>query len=158
MFVCLFVCFCCCWLRTSSRQSCWPWAGIWKEERLEPTFRKVRVLVFFVYSSLRLFVCFSCLLVGCLKYQKHASASQGRICPGNFTCYHTEIEVADRTFHLIQSQYTDTRPTSPSTDTVTPGAWQSSGWSTNFLVSGMTRPRENPTASGIRTPELPLSR
>ena len=104
------------------------------------------------------FVCFSCLLVGCLKYQKHASASQGRICSDNFTCYHTEIEVADRTFHLIQSQYTDTGTTSPSTDPITPSAWQSSGWSTNFLVSGMTRPRKNPTASGIRTPELPLSR
>ena len=28
----------------------------------------------------------------------------------------TVIEVAEQTFHLIQSQYTDTEPTSPSTD------------------------------------------
>ena len=40
----------------------------------------------------------------------------------NFTCYHTDIEVADQTFYLTQSQYTDTGPTSPSTDPITPGA------------------------------------
>ena len=34
----------------------------------------------------------------------------------HFTCCHTEIEVADPTFHLTQSQYADTGPTSPSTD------------------------------------------
>ena len=39
----------------------------------------------------------------------------------NFTCCHTEIEVADPTFHLTQSQYTDTGLTSPSTDPITPG-------------------------------------
>ena len=50
----------------------------------------------------------------------------------NFTCCHTEIEVADQTFHLTQSQYTDNRPTSPSTDPITPGAWQGSHWSANF--------------------------
>ena len=32
-----------------------------------------------------------------------------------FTCCHTEIE-ADQTLYLTQSQYTDTRPTSPSAD------------------------------------------
>ena len=41
-----------------------------------------------------------CLLVGCLTSQQHASVSQGRICTGNFTCCHTEIEAADQTFHL----------------------------------------------------------
>ena len=56
------------------------------------------------------------LLVGCLTSQQHASVSQGRICSDNFTCCHTEIEVADPTFHLTQSQYTDTGPTSPSAD------------------------------------------
>ena len=50
----------------------------------------------------------------------------------NFTCCHTEIEVADQTFHLTQSQYTDTGPTSPSSDPITPGAWQGSHWSANF--------------------------
>ena len=43
-----------------------------------------------------------CLLVGCLTSQQHASVSQGRICSDNFTCCHTEIEVADPTFYLTQ--------------------------------------------------------
>ena len=30
-------------------------------------------------------------------------------------------EVADQTFHLIQSQYSDTGPTSPTADCITPG-------------------------------------
>ena len=72
------------------------------------------------------------LLVGCLTSQQQASVSQGRICSGNFTCCHTEIEVADQTFHLTQSQYTDTGPTSPSPHPITPGAWQDSHWSANF--------------------------
>ena len=71
------------------------------------------------------------LLVGCLSSQQHASVSQGRICTDNFTCCHTEIEAADQTFHLTQSQYTDTGPTSPSADPITPGDWQGSHWSAN---------------------------
>ena len=77
---------------------------------------------------------------GCLTSQQHASVSQGRICSDNFMSCHTEIEVADQTFYLTQSQYTDTRPTSPSTDPITPGAWQGSHWSANFEITGMTRP------------------
>ena len=73
-----------------------------------------------------------CLLVGCLTSQQQASVSQGRICLDNFTCCHTEIEVVDQTFYLTQSQYTDTGPTSPSGDPITPGAWQGSHWSANF--------------------------
>ena len=99
-----------------------------------------------------------CLFVGCLTSQQQASVSQGRICSDNFTCCHTEIEVADPTFYLTQSQYIDTGPTSPSVDPITPGAWQGSHWSANFEVTGMTRPRKNPGASGIRTRDLPLSR
>ena len=73
-----------------------------------------------------------CLLfVGCLTSKQHASVSQGRICSDNSTCYHTEIEAADQTFHLTQSQYTDTGPTSPNADPITPGAWQGSHWSAN---------------------------
>ena len=63
-----------------------------------------------------------CLFVGCLTSQQQASVSQGRICSDNFTCCHTEIEVADQTVYLTQSQYTDTGPTSPSADPITPGA------------------------------------
>ena len=73
-----------------------------------------------------------CWLVGCLTSQQHASVSQGRICSHNISCCHTEIEVADQTFYLTQSQYTDTGPTSPSADPITPGAWQGSHWSAIF--------------------------
>ena len=75
---------------------------------------------------------FVCLLVGCITSQQQARVSQGRICFDNFTCCHTEIEVSDQTFYLTQSQYTDTGPTSPSADPITPGAWQGSHWSADF--------------------------
>ena len=87
-------------------------------------------------------------LVGGLTSQQQASVSQGRICSDNCTCCHTEIEAADQTFYLTQSQYTDTGPTSPSADPITPGAWQGSHWSA----------KKNPGASGIQTRYLPLSR
>ena len=99
-----------------------------------------------------------CLFVGCLTSQQYASVSQGLIYSDIFTCCHTETEVADQTFHLTQSQYTDTWPTCPSADPITPGAWQGSHWSANFEVTGVTRPRKNPVASGIGTRDLPLSR
>ena len=67
--------------------------------------------------------------------QQHASVSQGQICSNSFTC-HTEIEVADKTFYLTQSQYTDTGPTSPSTAPIMPGASQSSHWMAKFSVTG----------------------
>ena len=47
----------------------------------------------------------STILVGCLlacfTSQQHATVSQGRICSHNFTCCHTEIEVADPTSHPV---------------------------------------------------------
>ena len=72
------------------------------------------------------------LFVGCLTSQQHASVSQGQICTDNFACCHTEIEAADQTLHLTQSQYIETGPTSPSADPIVPGAWQGSHWSANF--------------------------
>ena len=98
------------------------------------------------------------LFVGCLMPQQHASVSRGRICSDKFTCCHTEIQVADQTFHLTRSQYTDTGSTSPSTDPITPGAWQGSHWSVNFLSHWYDSTPKNPGASGIRTRDLPLSR
>ena len=92
-----------------------------------------------------------CLLVACLTSQQHASVSQGQICSDNLTCCHAEIEVADQTFYLTQSQYTDTGPTSPSTDPITPGAWQGSHWSANFEGTGMTQPRKNAVAIGFES-------
>ena len=97
-------------------------------------------------------------VVGRLTSQQHASVSQGWICSDKFTCCHTELEAADPTFHMTRAQYTDTGPTGRSVDPITPGAWQGSHWSANFQVTGMTRPRENPAASGIQTWDHPLSR
>ena len=54
--------------------------------------------------------------------QKHVIISHVHVYSDNCTCCHTEIEVAAQTFYLCQSQYTDTGPTSPSTDPVMPGA------------------------------------
>ena len=89
------------------------------------------------------------MFVGCLTSQQQASVSQGWICSDNFTCCHTEIEVADQTFYLTQLQYTDTGPTSPSADPIMPGAWQGSHWSANFSVTGMTRPGKIPSQAGF---------
>ena len=102
-----------------------------------------------------------CLLVGCLMSQQHASVSLGLICSDNFSCCHTEIEVADQTFYLTQSEYTDSRPTGPSADPVTPGAWQGRHWSANFfVVTGMTWPEKIPAQVGFepRVFCCPLSR
>ena len=91
------------------------------------------------------------LFAGCLTSQQHASVSQGRIYSDKCMCCHTEIEVADQTFQLTQSQYTDAGPTSPRTESTMPDSWQGSHWSANFQVTGMTRPWKNSVASGIRT-------
>ena len=64
---------------------------------------------------------------GCLGFgrwtsRQDASVSQGRGSSEYSTSYHAEIEVAFQMFYVIQSQNTDTRHTSPSTETVTSGA------------------------------------
>ena len=105
------------------------------------------------------FVTGELLLVGCLASQQHASVSQGRICVDNLTCCHIEIEVADPTFHLTQSQYTDTGPTSPSADPITPGAWQGSRWSAGMTRSTPKKSRRkrdsNPGSSALEADALP---
>ena len=90
----------------------------------------------------------NCLLVACLTSQQQASVSQGRICSDNLTCCHTEIEVADQTFLLTQSQYTDTGPSSPSADPIMPGAWQSSHWSA-ILSHWYDSTPKNPAQAGF---------
>ena len=72
------------------------------------------------------------LFVGCLASQQRDCLSQGRICSDIFTVRHTEIEVADQTFYLTQSQHTNTGPTSPSADPLASGAWQGTHLSDNF--------------------------
>ena len=101
---------------------------------------------------------FVCLLVGCLTSQQQASVSHGRICSDNFTCCHTEIEVADPTFYLTQSQHTDTGPTSPSADPVTPGAWQGSQFLSHWYDSTPKKSRRrresNPGSSALEADAL----
>ena len=92
---------------------------------------KMIIIIVVIMIIIIIIVVMICLLVGCLTSQRQASVSQGRICTDNLTCCHTEIEVADQTFHLTQPHYTDTRPTSPSADPIPPGAWQGSRWSAN---------------------------
>ena len=90
--------------------------------------------------------------VGCLTSQQYASVSQGRICSDNFTCCHTEIEVADQTFHLTQSQYTDTGPTRSSTDPITPGAWQCNPLECQFLSHRYdSTPKKIPAQTGFES-------
>ena len=99
-------------------------------------------------------MCTACLFVGCLTSQQHASVSQGRICTDNFTCCHTEIEAADPTFHLTQSQYTDTGPTSPSADPLTPGAWQGSHWYDSAPKKSRRKRDSNPGPSALEADAL----
>ena len=77
-----------------------------------------------------------CWLLACLASQQHASGPQDG--SDSSTCCHTAIEGAGQTFHLTQSQNTDIGPTSPSTDPVTPGAWQGSHRCTSVEVTGLT--------------------
>ena len=65
----------------------------------------------------------------------------GWVCSAYSACCHNEIDGADQTPYLTQSQYTDTGLTSPSVDPATPGAWQGSPW-----VTGMTSRGKRSTA------------
>ena len=94
----------------------------------------------------------------CLTPQQHSSVSQGRICSDKCTYCHTEMEVADQTLCLAQSQCTDTGPTRPCADRITPGAWHGSHWSANFEVTGMTRTGKIPTAQAGIEPQIFYSR
>ena len=73
--------------------------------------------------------------------------SQGRTdLLGQFyvTCY----RVCSRICYLTHSQYTDIRPTSPSTAATTPGALQGSLMSAEFEVSSMTQSGKRGPISG----------
>ena len=76
------------------------------------------------------------LLVGCLRLSNMLVYLRDRSAQ--------TTEVAVQTFHLTQSQYTNTRPTSPSTDPITSGAWQGSHWSANFLLTVWLNPEKSP--------------
>ena len=73
---------------------------------------------------------------------------------------------SSRSNYPTQPQYTDTGPTSPSADSIMPGAWQASHWSANFEVTGMTPPGEcstvkagiEPKSAALHADALPLGR
>ena len=71
------------------------------------------------------------MFVACLTSHQHSSIFQEQIWSDNFTCCHTEIEAADQTRHLTQSQYTDTRSTGPRADSLSQAPVRIA-WSTNF--------------------------
>ena len=77
-------------------------------------------------------LCRVCLFVGCLLNVSATCECISGTEPLRQFYVLPHWEVADQTFHLTQSQYTDTGPTSPSTDPLTPGAWQGRHWSANF--------------------------
>ena len=60
------------------------------------------------------------LMAGCLTFQQDANTFQKRICWDNCMCCHTETEVENQTCYLILCRSSDTMPTSPSADPVTP--------------------------------------
>ena len=71
--------------------------------------------------------CFEVMVHACavvVESLQHVSVSQGQICSDSFLCCHTEMEVTDQTFYLTESQLTDTKPTSPSTDPIMLGTLQ----------------------------------
>ena len=132
--------------------------GHWLPVGVPVHFQEDLIFCWLLFGQFSQFSVADGLFVGFLTSQQHASVSQGRIGSDNFTCCHTVIEVADQTFHLNHPQYTDTGPTSPSIDPIMPGTWQGSHWSVIFKVTGMTRPRKNLGASGIRTRDLQFSK
>ena len=96
--------------------------------------------------------CEKSLFVACLPPQQHACVSQGRISSDSCTCCHTETEVADQAFCLIQSQYADTGPTSLIADRIAPDIWQDSHWCATIEVSGIIRPGKRSTARAVMEP------
>ena len=90
---------------------------------------------------------------------QHASVSQGRICSDICTCCHTEIEVADQTFHYTQSQYTDTGTTSPSADPIS-NARRLAGrrLEYQYLSHWYDSTRKNPAAQARMEPQIFRSR
>ena len=83
----------------------------------------------------------ACLLLGCLTSQPHLTCTSG-MGLFNFIFRLTGTEAVDQTCHLTQSQFTETRQTSPSTNPSVPGVWQGSHWSINFELTSMTRWRK----------------
>ena len=73
------------------------------------------------------------LFVGCLSDQQKTMCISEADLPW-VLCVATQMEAADPTCNVTQSQYTDTWPASP--DPTAPGTWQGGHWSTDVKVTG----------------------
>ena len=100
-----------------------------------------------------------CWLLACFTSKQHTSIPQGRICSDNFTCGHTETEVANQTFCLTQPKYTDAWSTGPNADPMTPGVWHGGHCRCQFLSHWYDSAQKNNRGTGAnRTPGLKHSR
>ena len=93
------------------------------------------------------------LFIGCLTPQQNSRVSREQICSDNCTYCLTEIEVADQTFDLSQSQHTDNCPIGPSADPITPGAWRCSHWSRSLIWPDLEKASQ---WKGELSPGVPL--
>ena len=92
------------------------------------------------------------LFVGCLTSQQHARVLQRRVCSDNYTCSHTEIEVADETVSPSHSILPLGIPVPARTPC------EGSHWNTVFDVTGMTRlGKKDPGQKREWNPGPPLS-
>ena len=89
--------------------------------------------------------------------QQHTSIHQRHIRLDSCTCCHTEIETANQTCYLSQSQDTDTPSTSPRANSVTSVPGRVTHYSTDFLNTGITLPGKEQEKLGS-IPSLPLLR
>ena len=118
-----------------------------------------------------------CWLVGCLTFQQHACLFVGWLA-GCLTSQQYDSFLVGWLFNvpafldlsvgravtpaklqikicLTRSQYTDTRPTSPSAGPITAGTWQRSHWG----VVGLTGPGKSPGGGGgVRIEPRPAAR
>ena len=84
---------------------------------------------------------------GCLLVAKHPSNMLVHLKDGSpWTSVRSATLRQKLQIKLSVSRYTDTGPTDPSADPITPDAWQGSHWSTSFEVTGVTRPGKRSTA------------
>ena len=72
------------------------------------------------------------LFVGCLTSQQHDGVNLRDRSAQTIVRAAKLRQKLQQTLYLTESQYTDTRPTSPSADSVTPGAWQGIHCSASF--------------------------
>ena len=90
-------------------------------------------------AHLAVYTCTAC-VVWCgigheeLMFQSMHCVSKRQSCRDNFTCCHTETQIAKPRCYLTHSQNTDALSASPSTDPEIPHIWQGSHWRISLFV------------------------